>query len=262
MKLHIVSDLHLAGCTMQPLEVVADALVLAGDISDGIFSNTIAVTAKYRERNLPVLYVLGNHEYEGNHFVVELKRLHRECPALGITLLHNKVVFLGGIRFAGTTLWTDFEFGAKKDVSMRLARSTVCDFSRIGIGPDSTLTPEDTVRFHRRAVRFLERVFATPFQGKTVVITHHGFSPQSITARYSGDSLNAVYVSDLEERIRVWKPALMIHGHIHRERDYHIGETRVIVNPRGRVTPVKDYDGSTLELVDNDAFNPSLVIDV
>jgi hypothetical protein len=29
--------------------------------------------------------------------------------------------------------------------------------------------------------------------------------------------------------------ALWVHGHVHNQRDYHIGATRVVCNPRGYV---------------------------
>ena len=42
--------------------------------------------------------------------------------------------------------------------------------------------------------------------------------------------------ADLEQLILDKAPALWVNGHIHKARDYQIGETRVICNPAG-------YDG-------------------
>ena len=46
------------------------------------------------------------------------------------------------------------------------------------------------------------------------------------------------------------KAALWVHGHIHGQSDYVLGETRVIANPRG-------YPGE-----DVGVFRPDLVVDI
>jgi Icc-related predicted phosphoesterase len=41
------------------------------------------------------------------------------------------------------------------------------------------------------------------------------------------------FASNLEDLILRHQPELWVHGHIHHVRDYPIGDTRVVCNPRG-----------------------------
>jgi Icc-related predicted phosphoesterase len=264
MKLHVLSDLHLSRTSMPAAPVVGDVLILAGDISDGVFENTVNFAENYRRANLPVLYVLGNHEFYGKNLARELKFLHRVAPRVGITLLHNRAVVLSNVRFAGTTLWTDFALsGPEKYVewSMGLVRKGFKDFRDIE-HRGRPLTPEATVRFHQRALRFLDRVFATPFKGKTVMITHHGISPMSIHPRFAGNPVNPGFVSDLEPRIKRWRPTLAIHGHVHNRFDYRLGRARVIVNPRGIIREVRGPGGEIRLQLEHSEFDPELVVSI
>jgi hypothetical protein len=97
----------------------------------------------------------------------------------------------------------------------------------------------DTVAAHRAARRFLQETLATEFDGDTVVVTHHAPSFRSL---YGWDperpqafgNLDWCYASDLEYLMTgEGAPRLWIHGHTHASRDYAVGATRVIANPRG-----------------------------
>jgi len=65
------------------------------------------------------------------------------------------------------------------------------------------------------------------------VVTHHAPSPKSIPKRHSGSSIGAAYASDLEPIIEENSATMWIHGHIHDQQDYVVGDTRIIANPRG-----------------------------
>ena len=103
-----------------------------------------------------------------------------------------------------------------------------------------------------RARRFLEERLRAPFDGKTVVITHHAPSAASIAPRFGDDSthINASFVSRLDELIappvRLW-----VHGHTHASFDYELSGARVVCNPRGYVP---------MEI--NPGFDPGLVVEV
>ncbi|BDT74180.1 3',5'-cyclic adenosine monophosphate phosphodiesterase CpdA (plasmid) [Comamonadaceae bacterium OS-4] len=61
--------------------------------------------------------------------------------------------------------------------------------------------------------RWLTQELAKPFEGKTVVITHHGPHPLSVHPLYVGDKRNGAYVSDLSAlmpNVDLW-----LHGHVH-----------------------------------------------
>jgi Icc-related predicted phosphoesterase len=90
---------------------------------------------------------------------------------------------------------------------------------------------------------------------KTVVMTHHAPSFQSISPHYAGSDLNAAYASELYNAYSDdAMPILHIHGHVHDSFDYMLGDTRVVCNPRGYL----NMGPGDL----NSKFNPNLVIDV
>ena len=62
---------------------------------------------------------------------------------------------------------------------------------------------------------------------------------------------NAAFASDLSDVITRRRPAIWIHGHIHKFRDYMADKTRVICNPRG-------YSGERY----TSGFRDSFVIDL
>ena len=93
-----------------------------------------------------------------------------------------------------------------------------------------------------------------PSQVKTVVVTHHAPSFRSCSTKYN-PQLDSCYASDLDDRVKVWKPALWVHSHIHESRDYMIGETRVVSNPRG-------YDVVGDRSMLNPGFKPDFVVEV
>ncbi|WP_274534676.1 hypothetical protein [Aureimonas sp. AU20] len=95
----------------------------------------------------------------------------------------------------------------------------------------------------------MEEELTKPFDGPTVVVTHHAPTPRSIHPRYEGDVANPAFASDLTDLVARVGPDLWIHGHVHDSFDYRIGRTRVLANPKG-------YGD------ENKAFDQSLVVDV
>jgi hypothetical protein len=261
LKLHILSDLHLLHCRMDPAEVLGDVLVLAGDIGDGGCLRAIPFAKNYRKAGKPVIYVPGNHEYYGKSMAAELRRLDREVRKAGIIFLYNRVRTLQGVRFIGTTLWTDFALDNRPEYSMNVGAACLGDFNCI-FHNKKLLRPIRTVGLHQRALRFLERAFAQTFSGPTVVVSHHAPHPSSVHAKYIHSALNPCFASNLEPQLLRWRPALWVHGHMHDNFDYRIGDTRVVVNPRGYVRELNLSDGSHYREVENRAFDPDLVLEV
>ncbi|HVJ59296.1 MAG TPA: metallophosphoesterase, partial [Burkholderiaceae bacterium] len=103
------------------------------------------------------------------------------------------------------------------------------------------------------SVAWLDEQFAQPHDGPTVVVTHFAPARGSIAARFAGSPINGCFVSDLEARIRQWRPQLWLHGHTHDSFDYRVGETRIVANPRGYAP-----NG----VIENAKFDPQLVIAV
>lgn len=142
---------------------------------------------------------------------------------------------MASVRFLGEVLWTDSKlYGeAKAEFAKLDAQFGMNDHKAIKYGTAyRKLRPVDTVALHEKTLSFLKEHLVQPFDGKTVVITHHASSPQSIPPQYRNDKLTPGYASDLEylmgTHINLW-----LHGHVHNFNDYNVNGTRVFSNPRG-----------------------------
>jgi hypothetical protein len=252
MKIALLSDLHLSVQAMPPPAIDADVLVLAGDLH-----RPAAAIEWARQYDLPTLFVAGNHEFYGGDLAGTVRALRQHAEGSPVRVLEHDVWHRDGVRFLGCTLWSDYRLydsPLQREQGLQQAVAMVRDFSRIRVAADfeDRLTPAVQLLFDR-AVAWLEQQFVVPHNGPTVVVTHFAPARSSIAAQFAGSSLNACFVSDLEAQIRRWQPALWLHGHVHNSFDYRIGNTRVVANPRGYAP-----NG----VVENKAFNPSLVVEV
>lgn len=252
MKVHVLSDLHLGVCEMDRPLTDADVVVLAGDIGP---PRQAAAWAMRFDR--PVLYVLGNHEFYGGHIDAAATELAQLCAGTQVRLLDDDEVVIDGVRFLGSTLWTDFMLhgdGAAKQLAIDAAQRFMRDFSRIRSGDGKTLfTPADAAARFARHAAWLDAKLDTAHAGPTVVITHHAPSPRSIHPRFAGSALNACFVSRAEHLVGAARAGWWIHGHTHDSFDYELHGSRVVCNPRG-------YAKNGVN--ENPLFDPGLTIEV
>jgi Icc-related predicted phosphoesterase len=189
---------------------------------------------------MPVVTVLGNHEFYTATLNTARKNAAMLARSMDIALLDNSEMTIGGTRFVGAPLWTDFRLyekdGISKEKAMTAARVSMADYGEITIldvDRHRPLKPEDTVAMHEETLAYLEAALGPSAQFPTVVVTHHAPHAGSIHARYAGDDVTPAFASDLSTRIARWNPDMWIHGHVHSNFDYMVGGTRVICNPRG-----------------------------
>ncbi len=227
LRIRYMSDLHLEFSDYQPPPVDADIVVLAGDIHTGTEG------LEWAARTFPdtiVLYLAGNHEYYDQNLLTLMPALEDRASTLGIHLLDNKEFVIGNVRFLGTTLWTDFELRGGGDYAMQIAAEGMNDYQLIRHGTRA-LQPADTRALHVAGRYFLEEKLQEPFDGKTVVISHHAPSLRSLPMERQLDPLASAYASNLEalaELADFW-----IHGHTHERLEYRLGRCWVLCNPRG-----------------------------
>ena len=231
MKLHILNDLHIELEDFAPPATDADVVILAGDIGVGVEG------LRWAEDRFPdrhVIYVPGNHEFY-HHDLSLIEGMKAQAPE-HIHVLNDDHLVINGVRFLGSILWTDFAlFGeADKFFAMQQARQQMTDFSIIQNG-GQRFTPEDAIQLHTISRDWLAAMLSEPFDGRTVVVTHHAPSSQSVHPRYASDLLTPAFASNLEMLMDGDRPALWVHGHMHESYDYEIYGTRVICNPRGYV---------------------------
>lgn len=234
MKIQVASDLHLEILRV-PGELLispapeAQVLVLAGDIASGT-----AAVELFASWPVPVIYVSGNHEFYGKLWERVRKDLRAASRGTNFHVLDNSGVEIGGARLLGATLWTDFMFQTSATFSradaMAYVEDGLDDFHRIGT-KQGILRAQQTLDDHIRSRRWLESELAKPFDGQTVVVTHHGCHPLSSHPKYAGNKLNAGFISDLTPLLQ--HADLWVHGHVHDSFDYQVGRCRVVANPAG-----------------------------
>jgi predicted phosphodiesterase len=253
MKINILSDLHLGQGGLPQPDNDADLVILAGDIA-----RPQPALAWAAQRGKPTLYVAGNHEFYGNSLAGTMRALRDASAGTCVRVLDDEAVVVDGVRFLGSTLWTDFRLfgdGEARTGAQAAAQGFMRDFSRIFVDEtmQQALTPQDAAALFDRHAAWLAQQLARPHDGPTVVITHHAPSPSSIHPRFAGSPINAAFVSNVEalmdgERVQLW-----IHGHTHDTFDYRVNGTRVVCNPRGYAR-----DGVN----ENPRFDPDITVHI
>lgn len=256
MKIQLLSDLHLeVDPAFQPTFAAgADVLVLAGDIGarpDTPMACHGAVdwclqrfSPALRHWPVPVLYIPGNHEYDGQDFDECQSALRDTVEALGIVWLEQTGIVLDGVRFLGTTLWTDFDcFGDRPShvpgsMTYNLRMREKC-FRAANYYLEKAATLRDGLLFDAVAMReeglrcqaWLRAALAIPHAGPTVVVTHFAPSLKSHDPRFGLTPGTAGFCNALDELAA--QADLWLHGHLHCPSDYRIGRCRVRANPLG-----------------------------
>jgi hypothetical protein len=272
MNIQLLSDLHLESHPDFRAEPApgADLLVLAGDI--GSYQGGSQLTARgdtdfglarfspLRGWPTPVLFIPGNHEYDGLDFDVTHARLRDTCERLGLIWLERESRVLGGVRFVGTTLWSDFDAlgppaGDHAATLTQQLRSREKAFRAANFYLRKTGGTRDAAPFLAEAVReqalvcqrWLRAALDAPFEGPTVAVTHFAPSLRSADPRYGLTPGTAGFCNALDEllpRARLW-----LHGHLHAPSDYLHHGCRVVANPLGY-----------LRKGEQAAFRPDLVV--
>lgn len=276
MKLLILSDLHAEFETFEVAkDLNYDVAVLAGDIvaPGRVAARWLRNPARFG--NKPILQIAGNHEYYESVLDQELLEMRRQAKAHDIQFLDCTEVVIAGVRFLGCTLWTDFRLRidnpglagqpvrllSDRDRSMTECSRYLADYSAIRIDDPLTsnsrgtrrLVPMDTLQTHRRHRSWLRKKLAEPFDGPTVVVTHHAPHRKSLAPRFAEDWASGGFVNEMQpEFFEV--PALWVHGHTHDSFDYRVGACRVVCNPRGYLNWHGEFE--------NKNFNPGLVVDL
>lgn len=252
VRLHILSDLHLSRGGLAIPDTNADIIILAGDIARP--KEALQWMHRFGE---PVLYVPGNHEFYGGTIDGTRQDLKEYASGTRVHILDNTEIVLHGIRFLGSTLWSDFNLYGTEVREQAIAESLafIRDFARIksGASPDQAFSPFDMETLFNANRAWLQERLGRPFDGPTVVVTHHAPSRKSIHPRFEGSLINNCFVSDSEHLMGADRVVLWIHGHTHDSFDYRVNGTRIVCNPRGYAK-----DGVN----ENPQFDPGLVIEL
>lgn len=242
MKIHLLSDLHNEFAKYDPTAAAeeADVVVLAGDIDvkDRGVEWAKSVFSK------PVIYVAGNHEYYKGNLDRTLVKM-KEMADGNVHFLENDEVVIDGVRFLGSTGWTDYSSTGNLPLAELQAVQSMNDFKRIRTDNKYRKTrPSDYALRNHRAKRWLEEKLSEQFNGKTVVVTHHAPSLSSLDSRRELSHLDAAYANRWEEL--VMNANAWLHGHTHFRTAYEIGDAHVYCNPRGYPKEKTGFDPNLL----------------
>jgi Calcineurin-like phosphoesterase len=210
------------------------------------------------ERFPKVIYVLGNHEFYGNDIQHTAAHLKRELAHDNLHILDDETVDIDDYTFIGTTLWTNMN--DEDSLTLYHVTSMMTDFQVIKNsartlnewGKPARLTPEDTVKFHKRSLDYINHITYNRPNYKFIVVGHHCPSFKSVHPKYAKDTImNGAFTSNLDDFI-AYRPQIKLwtHGHTHEPFDYEIGTTRVMCNPRGYNGHEPRADNFKLQYID------------
>lgn len=277
LRLQLMSDLHLEKHPEWKPKAApqADVLVLAGDVGSYLKGSLLTDTDFGLSRFAPgrgpwrhVLYVPGNHEYDDLEFDDVHRRLRDACDDLGITWLEREKVVIDGVRFIGTTLWSDFDalkpagesspsedVPAYREQAFRAANGHLEKFSFFHQG--ERVLAEGIRELSLKCQSWLREALAQPFSGPTVAVTHFAPSLRSADPRFGIAPGTAGFCNSLDHLLP-WAD-LWLHGHLHSPVDYvdtqsQAGQPhrcRVVANPLGY-----------LSMGEGERFDTGLLIEV
>ncbi|VXB93058.1 metallophosphoesterase [Massilia sp. 9I] len=276
MRIQLFSDLHLERYPhfVPEIREDTDLIILAGDI--GSYQSGSRLTGedfglgrfsplRPGATSARVLYIPGNHEFDGLEYDEAYARLRAICTQLGIEWLDRETLVIDGVRFIGTTLWSDFDALAvqEQDLTKQLQRREKA-FRAANYYLSKNTTLKNGEKVLAEGIRsmsldcqdWLRGALAAPFDGRTVVVTHFAPSLQSADPRYGLTPGTAGFCNAMDAlfpQADIW-----IHGHLHCANDYVVSgvdagrswSCRVVANPLGY-----------LSKGEQEAFRPELVIE-
>lgn len=253
MRLHLLSDLHHDRFppTAPPRpkidlpDVAADVVILAGDIDSGADGVHWAVTQAER-LGKPLLYIPGNHEYYGQEYHTTLAAMRAAADGSKVTVLDENRWLHQGVRFLGCTLWTDYATTPAGHDAIDIASKLMPDHHIIRFG-ERLFTPQDALALHQRARDWLAAELAVPHDGPTVVITHHGPTPDCSHPRFSPGPLDGAFFSDLSALLSGCD--LWLFGHTHVSLDLPVNGARLVSNQRGYPGEPSGFDAEKVILL-------------
>jgi predicted phosphodiesterase len=256
MKLWIISDLHIELTRYWDLPTGDarpdfDVLVVAGDLITRMERGVSWLLARVPDR--PVVYVAGNHEFYGTDLDRTVEKARIAAAGTNLHILQNDGVTIGGTIFLGATGWTDFNLFGDPNRAMQIAGEVMNDYQKIRVrNYELRLRPAHTLARHMETRAFLQRELSRPKTLSRVVITHMGFHAEAVRREFEHDLISAAYTSrDPIEGADLW-----VYGHTHENRDFRVGATRVVSNPKG-YGPWRS--GETWE---NPQFVPNLIVEI
>ena len=252
MLIRVASDLHLEGFIGRNVETLTidflpkddrdseAVLILAGDISSDP-NQLVGFLSVLEKRFKHVFYVPGNHEAYRHNFdawnMTMREQFDEHLKNTSATVLDEvRCSIFDGVRFVYGTLWGD-------------GGPTLADRGQVGFylndfrlitreDGQRRFTVDDMMAEFKAQKATLRAWLEQPYDGKTVVVTHHLPSRRLVSARFwprdGSDGANGGFVGECDDILAGdHAPAIWVHGHTHDTIDTKLWKTRIVCNPAG-----------------------------
>jgi len=163
------------------------------------------------------------------------EKIRSACLGPHVQVLGRDSIVIGGTRFLGATMWTDFSAKSNKSLASITLQSLMSDYRQIRAGENfRRIKPGDLAAEALKTRVWLLNKLSEPFSGPTVVITHHAPILRSLAqSPHAGNHLDAAYANEWLDLMDGEPVAAWVHGHSHTVVDYYKAGTRIVCNPRG-----------------------------
>lgn len=225
MRAQLLSDIHFEFhrdggrsfvASLDPSDV--DVLVLAGDVGTAkILPNALQMLC---DRYPEVIFIPGNHEYYGSspeRVGVVLAEIAQRTPNLHI--LQRTVVELGGVRFAGASLWF------RPDPLNVCYQGQMSDFHAI-----KEFDPWVYAQ-NQLDEQFLHAQMSAPTPPH-VLVTHYLPTHRAVSQQWVGSALNRFFVAPVAEEL-ARLPSWWFYGHTHDAGQFAWQGCQFVCNPFG-----------------------------
>lgn len=199
-KIAAMGDLHVKESGVNSykelfseISQAADILVLTGDLTDlGKPKEAELLAADLRSCSIPIVAVLGNHDYECGH-VEEVRSIIKDA---GVQLLEGQAVEINGVGFAGV-----------KGFAGGFGRYMLGSFGEPAIKAMVAESVEETMR--------LENALRQVRSERAMVVLHYAPIPETVIGEPQ-EIYPFLGSSRLAETIDRFPVSAVVHGHAHR----------------------------------------------
>lgn len=254
MKIHLQSDTHIEmGPAIEPT-CISDVAVCAGDI--GLLNDPAKLEAYFdaiKQTTDHIIWVLGNHEFYHYDYQLGLQYAAEFAEKQGIHLLDEALgtenLEIDGIKFWGSTLWTDMN-NSDWFVTQKVGKG-FNDF-RIITNGDKQFSFQDTIEINKRTrekINWDADVIVT--HHCPIVIEHRRFPVDDITYGFCNTGLDQQI---MDSNVKYW-----LYGHTHDSRHVDLNGTHIVSNQQG----YKRSSWQTGEIMFEDChFDPGLILEI
>lgn len=253
-KIHIQSDTHVEMGPAIGSMCISDITICAGD--NGLMCQPDKLARYFdqiRENTDEIIYVLGNHEFYHGDYEKTLTAADKFAKEHGIHLLDialgTQDLELNGIKFWGSTLWTDLKehdwFVCHKIGNGMMDYAVVTN----GVRQLSYQKTYEINKATREQINWDADIIVT--HHCPIMIEHRRFPLSDITYGFCN--------TGLEEQIMDSDVKYWVYGHTHDSRFVDLNGTKLISNQQGYPRQVWQTGDVVYEECH---FNPNLIIEI